>query len=298
LRTESSGITPEEVIVLETVGPVDGFVAAVRNIEGLEWLGELDKEDIPADDDFFLEDRQGAVQPDRTTRGRLFLVFTNQQGLQQILSLWQAWLAGRTLPRGLRRWGEVFALLRDVRTWGVQDRLEETRILDDWRERVSHQQEVVPCELELWFRNDARRRASARERVVTLVAQLGGEVLQEAAIEEIAYHALLARLPIAAVTSFLDEAGHDAALVQCEQIQFFRASGQMAGSSVTISDSRIPHRRSLRLGISVNPSSRCSMACRCRTINDLRAVSSWTIPTTTSRSTLRSNDDTTRRWPR
>jgi hypothetical protein len=229
LRVDAAGITPEEVIVLETVGPVDGFVSAVRSIPGLEWLGEVDEDDIPADDDFFVEDRQGAAQPGRTMRGRLFLVFSNQQGLQQILSLWQAWLGGRALPHGLGRWNQVFALLRDVRTWGVQDRLEETHVLRDWAERVEHQQEIVPCELELWFRSDVRRRTAARERVVHLVGQLGGNVVQETAIEEIAYHAILANLPIAAVSTFLETAGRDAALVQCEQIQFFRASGQMAG---------------------------------------------------------------------
>ncbi|MBI5446665.1 MAG: S8 family peptidase [Deltaproteobacteria bacterium] len=53
--------------------------------------------------------------------------------------------------------------------------------------------------------------------------------MQEATIEEIAYHAVLARLPIGAVRPLLEEAGRDAALVQCEQVQFFRAAGQMAG---------------------------------------------------------------------
>lgn len=56
LRTESSGVIPEEVIVLETVGPIDNFIVAVRKIEGLEWLGEVEEEDIPPDDDFFIID--------------------------------------------------------------------------------------------------------------------------------------------------------------------------------------------------------------------------------------------------
>lgn len=235
LRTEPAGLAPEEVIVLETVGPVENFIVAVRNVEGLEWLGELEEEDIPPDDDFFVPDR-GGVPTDRPIRGRVFLVFTNQQALQQILSLWSTWTADRPLPRGLAKWGDVFAQLRDVRPWGVRDRLIETGVLDDWADRVGHNQEAVPCEIELWFRHDPYRRRAARDRVNDLVIGLGGEVLQEATIEEIAYHALLARLPLRAVQPFLREAGRDAAFVQCEQIQFFRAAGQMAG--ILVDDER------------------------------------------------------------
>jgi hypothetical protein len=225
------------VIVLETVGPVEEFIVAVRNIEGLEWLGEVEEEDIPPDDDFFVADPEG-TRTDKPMRGRVFLVFTSQQALQQILALWDAWREDRELPWGLGKWGDVFAQLRDVRPWSVRDRLIETGVLDDWNERVRHEQETVPCEIELWFRNDPHRRRSARERVGTLLVTLGGEILQEAAIEEIAYHGLLARIPIAAIQPLLQAAGQDAALVQCEQIQFFRASGQMAG--IIAEDTRQP----------------------------------------------------------
>jgi len=47
------GVTSEEVVVLETVAPIDEFVTAVNKIPGLEWLGEIDQPDIPPDPDFF-----------------------------------------------------------------------------------------------------------------------------------------------------------------------------------------------------------------------------------------------------
>jgi hypothetical protein len=228
LRTEAAGLAPEEVIVLETVGPVEDFIVAVRNVEGLEWLGEIEEEEIPPDDDFFVEDSDGR-RSEKPMRGRVFLAFTNQQALQQVLTLWDHWNAGRPLPWGLGKWKDVFAQLRDVRPWSVRDRLIETGVLDDWAERVEHNQETVPCEIELWFRSDPRRRRGARDRVSALVVNLGGELVQESTIEEIAYHAVLAKLPIGAVKPLLEAAGQDAALVQCEQIQFFRATGQMAG---------------------------------------------------------------------
>jgi len=229
LRIEAAGLAPEEVIVLETVGSVESFIVAVRNIEGLEWLGEIEEEDTPPDDDFFIIDRQGAARSDKTLRGRVFLVFSNQQALRQLLSLWNSWKSGQPLPWGLKKWANLFSQLRDVRPWGVRDRLLETGVLEDWRERVEHNEEVIPCEIELWFRNDHPRRQDARERVYNIVQELQGRIQNEAIIEEIAYHALLAQLPIGSVRMFLEETGLESSLVQCEQIQFFRVAGQMAG---------------------------------------------------------------------
>lgn len=237
LQVEPGGITPEDVVVLETAGPVANFIVAVRNIAGLEWLGEIEEEDVPADDDFFVADRSGGPRADKALRGRVFLIFSNQQALRQMFSLWEAWRAGRALPYGLGRWAEVFSQLRDVRPWGVQDRLLETGVLEDWRERVAHNAELIPCQIELWFRSDPRRRQIAGNRVRALVEGLRGQVVQEATIEEIAYHAMSARLPVAAVQQFVTEEGRDVALVQCEQIQFFRASGQMAG--IIVGDERV-----------------------------------------------------------
>lgn len=229
LQPDATGLSPEQVIVLETVGTVENFIVAVRNVEGMEWLGETEEEDIPPDDDFFVAHKKTQARTDKSMRGRLFLVLSNQQALQQMLSLWNAWKAGQRLAHGLAKWGSLFAQLRDVRQWGVRDRLLETGVLDDWRERVEHNEEVVPCEIELWYRHDYRRRRAAFERITGLVGALEGQIMGHTTIDEIAYHAVLATLPVGAIRPFLDEAGRDAELVQCEQIQFFRASGQMAG---------------------------------------------------------------------
>lgn len=228
LQTDSQGVVPEEVVVLETVGTVEDFVRAVERIPGMEWLAEVEEGDIPPDDDFFALNSGGEEQPDKRLRGRLFMLFTNQGALQQMLSLWEDWQNGEQLPYGFGKWKTLFEQLRDVRTWGVQDRLLETHVLRDWQERVEHGQEVIPCEIELWHRQTPEQRRAARDRVAELVANRGGRIVTEANIEDIGYHALLVHLPIAAVSDLVGQPHNDAALVQCEQIQFFRASGQMA----------------------------------------------------------------------
>jgi Subtilase family len=230
LHAEAQGFVPEEVLVLETVGTVDGFLGGVERIPGMEWLGEIEEEDIPPDDDFFAVDRKRKKQPGKALAGRVFMVFTNQDALREMLSLWTLWREGRDddLPRGLRSWRRLFEQLRDLRRWGVRDRLLETGVLDDWQDRVSHGQEIVPCEIELWYRQTPRQRLDTRDRITRLVRAQEGRIAQEAVVEEIAYHALLAYLPIGAIRPLLDDAEHETELIQCEHIQFFRASGQMA----------------------------------------------------------------------
>ena len=228
LQAEAQGLIPEEVIVLETIGTVENFIRAVERVPGMEWLGEIEEDDIPPDDDFFAVDEYDQARQDKPLSGRLFLIVTNQEALRQMLSLWEVWQRDERLPRGFGPWRILFEHLRNVRPWGVEDRLVETGVLDDWRERVEHEQQIVPCEIELWYRRSEPQRQSAAERVANLITEQEGEIVHEAVIEDIAYHALLANLPIATIEALVQQAVQDMGLVQCEQIQFFRASGQMA----------------------------------------------------------------------
>ena len=230
LQMEARDLVPEEVVVLETAGTVDGFIRAVEAVPGMEWLAEVDAEEIPPDDDFFALADDGEARSDKALRGRVFMVFTNQAALQQMVSLWERWLSDEEIPRGLGRWKTLFQQLRDVRHWGVRDRLQETGVLEDWQERVEQGQELAPCEIELWYRRNPERRRMARSRVIDLVEDMAGQVIVEADIQEIAYHALLVHLPVVQVRPLLEADERDIDLVQCEQIQFFRASGQMSAS--------------------------------------------------------------------
>lgn len=226
MQTSAAGLLPEDVLVLETAGTVDDFFRTVSKIPGLEFLTEYDEEDIPPDDDFFVN-KKGLH---KEYRGRVYLMFSNQQAFRQLRSLWDTWQHGRNLEIGFSKWREVFALLRDIRPWSVRDRLEETGVLKDWQERLLWESTPIPCEIELWFRTNDLQRTVASNNVRERIAKLNGEVLSEAVIPDINYHALAVRLPIAAIQTLLDEnRRNEIALVQAEQIQFFRASGQMAG---------------------------------------------------------------------
>jgi hypothetical protein len=159
----------------------------------------------------------------------LYLIMYNQQGLNQILSLWHAFRQNPDNPRfrhGLSKWGQLFRQLSDLHPWGPQDRLFETGLQEDWAQRVRAGEEKLCVEIELWFRKDvaARRRASTVVR--SLVSRAGGRVVAEACIQEAAYHAILSELPIKQVEALLVPS--ETELVRCEQVMFFRPLGQAA----------------------------------------------------------------------
>lgn len=228
LGAEAGDIVPEEVVVLETVGPIQKFVDAVRRVPELEWLAEVELDDLQPDEDFYEEEPKGPRQDSTGIRGRLFMVFTNQQAMNQMQSLWDRWLAEGHLPRGFGGWSELFKLLHDIRPWGVSDRLAGTGLLDDWAEFIEKNDDPVTVELQLWFRSSSDTRRQARARVVALVESEAGQVMAESEIEGIEYHGLLVRLPGSSVRRVLESPNSDVELIQCEQIRFFRPTGQFA----------------------------------------------------------------------
>jgi len=49
----TEGLESESVLVIETIGKIDNFQRAVRAITGLEWLAEIDEEDIEPDEEYY-----------------------------------------------------------------------------------------------------------------------------------------------------------------------------------------------------------------------------------------------------
>ncbi|MDR1482203.1 MAG: S8 family peptidase [Synergistaceae bacterium] len=220
------GIEPESVLVIETIGAIEKFVNAVKKIEGFEWLGEVDEEELAPDDDFFDES-----QRDKLLSGRLYWVWSNQQALKQMLSLWEHYKDNSQLAfeRGLTKFRDVFLQLRDIRRWDTRDRLEETGVLDAWREDLQDEQlanTFIHCEIELWFRDDQQKRTHAQWNVASRIEQIGGQIVSQTTIPEISYHALLATLPRNEIQNVLND-NREAAFLNCDSVRFFRPCGQM-----------------------------------------------------------------------
>lgn len=223
IQQNASGVAPEQVLVFETIGSIDKFANAVKHIDGLEWMDEIEIDEIAPDEEFYDE-----TKPDKALSGRLYLVMANQQALEQMLSLWRHYRKNTDMEfgRGLTKFRDVFLHLKSIRRWDVQDRLHESGIIDIWREEIKHDGgRVITFEAELWFRGCGELRIAGATHVANLVQQAGGRILSQSEIEGIAYHGILAELPVFAVRAIV--ANPTTELVKCENVMFFRPVGQM-----------------------------------------------------------------------
>ena len=192
LSTSVTGMEPEKVLVIETVGPVGGFQRAVQAISGLEWLGEFETYDIDPDDDFYYADK-----PNKKIPTTLYLAMTDERAIREIISLWNSWESDRQkISGGKTKWRDLFKLCRIIRYWNVEDRLSETGLIQRLEEILSMEPEnSISMEIEFWPRAQKHLLMSQEERIVNLLNEEGGEVITTAHIPEIFYNAIKVRIP-------------------------------------------------------------------------------------------------------
>ena len=246
LQDNPLGLQPEQVLVLETVGSIDNFIKAVGKIQGLEWLGEYELDDILPEHGF--EEKKGPNEqqflgfedeksPDKQLKGQLFLVMTDQRALRELRSLFRKWKEDPNIrfATNLAPLKHAFAHLHTIRPWDAEDRIRETGIWEDWRDRLRYGKEDIPFEAELWFRSNEGRRQQAESWLRSIIASLNGEAIQQCVIPDIAYHAILGRIHPTRIQDIIDqpEAFKKISLLQCDDIMQLRPVGQCA---IPISD--------------------------------------------------------------
>jgi len=226
LQAVVQGMEPEQVIVLETIGEsVEGFAKAAAQVPGLEWLAEMDLEDVDPADGFI-----DAEKEDRKLPCRLYAVMSNQQAITQLLALWKSWCAnpGERAKRNFGPFKDVFVHLKDIRRWDVKDRLAETRVVEYWEDSLRYQHGNIRFEVELWCRGVEAKRRNAYENLRHHITSAGGQCVSQALIPQILYFGVLVELPAARVretiVTIFDESYSQ--LLRCEDVMFFRPLAQ------------------------------------------------------------------------
>jgi hypothetical protein len=210
--------------VLEIAGEITEFVNAVRRIGSLEWLLEQTEDDVDPDEEFATVSRDG----ERKAYGRqLFVLASDAAAWQQLLSLWDIYQEGGAFPRGLTKFRDLFARLKEVRPWDDRDRLLRAGAAEAWqRDLADLGDELVPFEAELWLRHDPERREMLRNEFAAELQAAGGELLHELVLEEISYHGLLGRVP---AWLLLDAAARrEVRWMSTGNVRLFHAAGQAA----------------------------------------------------------------------
>lgn len=221
-----TGGEPESVLVLELADRVGDLARAVE-AAGLEWLGEWDIE-IDSDDDFPAEGK-------KTTRdGRLFVSMVNERGMEELLSLWDKWKREKPLGRGKTKWRDIFSCLKNIRRWGMQETLVETKI-KDYIEDLSDG-DTASVQIECFYRRSRNKRSIIEDRIEALLKEAGGETVSDFIhMPEIAFHAVKARIPANKAKQLLNETHYAAGelhLLIYPSIMYFRRTGQSMTAAV------------------------------------------------------------------
>lgn len=228
---ETAEADPELVVVFDLAGTVAQFARATQQVPGLEFLLEVDGDEFQSDDDFhFIRDDEPTTE---RVNDSLYVVMSNAQAVTQLLSLFEQWQQNPRvrMPRGLAPLRNVFALLREVRRWGPQDRVRETGLLEQWHETidiVGQSATFARVEIELWYRQDPARRTQAQSDVTAIVAETGGRVISQATIEAIDYHAILADIPYGQVESVVQQGPDAIALLTTDSIMYVSPARPMS----------------------------------------------------------------------
>lgn len=230
LTDDTSGLSPEQVIVIEIAGTVEDFIQATRRIDGMEWLAEYDIENISPHEGFSkLNSKNEPV--DTPFDGRIFVTMTNQRAMNELLALWEHWDSdNKEFPLNFTKWRYIFEQTLDIRKWDIQDRLADTGVVDYWRDEVEIKRgtnSFIRSDIELWFRTNPEERNNAENRVRQLIAQNEGVIIGSACtIEEINFHSIKCDLRPETIEDVLN--GNYNSLFKDGDIQHFRPTGQCA----------------------------------------------------------------------
>lgn len=205
LSESTAAPDPELVAVFDLAGSVEAFMRAAAGVDGLEFLADLQEDYVEPDDDFFYEG-DGEVTDEGVPQS-LYMVMTNAQAVTELVRLFELWQQDQsiTFERGLNPLKDVFGLLRAIRRWGPEDRVRETGLLEQWAEdlAVVGAQGTARVEIEFWYRAEQDVRAAAEGRVAEMLRAIGGTVIASSDRPAIAYHALLADVPMEQVERVL-----------------------------------------------------------------------------------------------
>lgn len=225
---------PELVAVFDLAGSVETFMRAAALVDGLEFLTDLQEDYVDPDDDFYYV-ADGEVTDEGVPQS-LYMVMTNARAVTELVRLFDLWQQDQsiTFERGLNPLKDVFALLRAIRRWGPEDRVRETGLLEQWAEDVAvvGAQGAARVEIELWYRDEESARSSAETRVNEIVTSLGGNAVSSVDLPAIAYHAVLADIPMAHVQRVLEEGPTAIELLTTETVMMVSPSQPMSFPAV------------------------------------------------------------------
>lgn len=203
-RHDPNAIVPERALVFVVKRGAPEFSRLLHDLSGREILDEEEVWELDAD----------AAVP----ASHVYLTMPTEESLHKLLTLWKNYEAGKPLRRGYGKWKDMFAHLVALRPWGPRDQLTEEAIVQFRQILRGDVSTHVRIEAEIWYRGTKQERIERGAGFENFIAQVGGTVLDQLEIKEIAYIGTLAEVRRETLTGFLDNP--DDALKSLQMVKF------------------------------------------------------------------------------
>lgn len=178
---------------METSDRIEGLQNAVNHIKGLEWLAEMDVDDIE------LHDLYDEATGQKIKGGRFYILSSNKQATDRLLGLWKRHKSGQKLAYKLGKFEQLFAHLITLRRWNARDRFKNTGILDIWKEEYQIKRGTnssIDLEIELHYSRNREKQDRNAEEIRQKVHDIDGMVGQTICMNDIAFHAMKISIPV------------------------------------------------------------------------------------------------------
>lgn len=219
----------DRVLVMETSNRIEDLRNAVEEIPGLEWLTEMDVDDIE------LHDLYDEETGKKIKGGRFYILSSNKAATDKLLGLWDRYKKGRKLQHGLGRFDNIFSHLLTLRRWGIEDRLRDTGILEVWKEEYKSKKNTasnMTFEIVLHY-SRANDQIYREQEIEKKIVSAGGEIKKIICMDDIAFHAMKATLPVGSIEQVIthdwDTTGSSnnfLPVFNSEAVFYFRPTGQ------------------------------------------------------------------------
>jgi hypothetical protein len=194
VSTDPRAVAPERCLVFEVTSPFVDFNVAAQAL-GLEWLASQEPGDDNSDEDEDSEDSEDGLSsgndPAKAESKSLYLTMPSEQAVRSLLQQWKRYSSGESATYNFRELWKLFDYLKDLRLWSFKDRLDPAMSKYVDALLAIDPQRSILVEIDLWYRNEEERRDKSIATLSTLLAEVGGKMLDKVEIEEIRYQGVL-----------------------------------------------------------------------------------------------------------
>ena len=217
-------ISPTESREIQETFKKQGFIDKNNFLNNDKDLKTLELENFPKLKDKIINciERKKKEDP---LKGRLYLVMSNQQALEELRREFEKWKNDSKITQGLGKLKDIFKQLKEIRFWNVEDRIRDTGIVEEWKEYIeitSGSATKKIFEIELWFREN--KKIEIESKVKKLIEVNNGRILKSSFIEDIGFHCLKGEMDVDNIKKFLEK--NYEGIFSCDDVKIFRPTGQ------------------------------------------------------------------------